>query len=288
MIVEVLTRHLDESSAINRTSSITVSPWRAFLTAVGFLTRVPLGCRDVSPAMLERSVAFFPLVGSLIGAFTAAVIVAGSSIWPPVLCVVVALAAEALLTGAFHEDALADFADAFGGGWEREQTLRILKDPRHGTFGVMALLLGVSMRAAAILAILSSDPGRPSVLDASVALVASAAVGRWLIVFTMWRLPPVAGRDGLANDFGQPTAMRDVLLGGLFTLPGVAPLAWWMPIPCLIGLAALAVIVVWFQRLVSRRLGGVTGDCLGSICYIGQVIVLLAAANGMGIEPGVG
>src|SRR5262245_29842706 len=94
----------------------------AFLTAVRFLTRVPVPDRLFSPGeqsgvSLRASVVYFPLVGSLVGAATTAVIAGAGYLWSAWLAVLIGLAFEALLTGAFHEDAVADFCDAFGGGW---------------------------------------------------------------------------------------------------------------------------------------------------------------------------
>jgi adenosylcobinamide-GDP ribazoletransferase len=245
----------------------------AFLAAVQFLTRVPVpGGLGTNPALLQRAVIFFPLVGGLIGLCTGAVIWAASYLWPTPLAVLIGLAAEAVLTGAFHEDAVADFCDAFGGGWTREDILRILKDSRVGSFGALGLSLAVLIRAAG----LASVPAEHLVAVA----VASAALGRWGMLPVMALLPPVPGRAGLARDVGERLTIGEVLLGGLLALPGVAAWAVADPLGIAGALVALLVFVGVFVAYVRCRLGGVTGDCLGCACYAGQIIVLLAATVG--------
>jgi adenosylcobinamide-GDP ribazoletransferase len=247
----------------------------AFLTALRFLTRVPVPDRffpssEEPAAFLRASVVYFPLVGSLIGTATAAVILSAERLWGPWLAVVIGLAFEALLTGAFHEDAVADFCDAFGGGWSREDVLRILKDSRVGSFGALGLTLALLLRAGGLAAL-----EREQLLAV---VVASAALGRWVILPVMAVLPPVPGRTSLARDVGERLSVRGVVLGGLLTVPGVAAWAVSQPDRFAASLLALLVFVGVFVRYLRQRLGGVTGDCLGCACYVSQILVLLVAA----------
>ena len=128
--------------------------WPAFVTAVQFLTRVPLpggmNRPGADPALLGHCPLFFPLVGGLVGAAAGGVLWAAAHVWPPPVAIVLALIAEALLTGAFHEDAVADACDAFGGGWTRDDVLRILKDSRVGSYGALGLGLAVALRGATL------------------------------------------------------------------------------------------------------------------------------------------
>ncbi len=120
--------------------------WDALITAIQFLTQVPMRRSAPSAAALRTAPLYFPLVGLLIGGFTAGLLGLSMLWWPIALAVIVALAAEAILTGALHEDALADYCDAFGGGWTRERILDILKDSRIGTYGTLGLGFGVTLR----------------------------------------------------------------------------------------------------------------------------------------------
>jgi cobalamin synthase len=159
----------------------------AAITAVQFLTRLPLpGGMNQPPSdrtLLVDAVAYFPLVGALIGLVTGWLVWAAATVWPIGLAVVLAVAVEAVLTGAFHEDAVADCCDAFGGGWTREQVLHILKDSRVGSFGVLGLGLALAVRVGG-----DRRPGRRGAGGRRDGLGCSGAVGH--------RLAHVAGAAG--------------------------------------------------------------------------------------------
>jgi adenosylcobinamide-GDP ribazoletransferase len=104
-----------------------------------------------------------------------------------------ALAAEALVTGAFHEDAVADFCDAFGGGWSRDDVIRILKDSRIGSFGTLGLGLAVFLRGSALATVET-----PSLLLAASA--ASGCLGRWTVLPALWTIPTVTEWQSLGRD----------------------------------------------------------------------------------------
>jgi adenosylcobinamide-GDP ribazoletransferase len=246
---------------------------RALWVSVQFLTRLPVpgAARPAEPAMLRRAALLFPLVGAGIGLATAAMVWAASRVWPLPVAVVLALAGEALLTGALHEDAVADSCDAFGGGRTREDILRILKDSRVGSFGALGLTLAVLLRAATVAAL-------PAALLVP-AVVASASLGRWLMLPLMALLPPPADHSSLARDLGSRLGARGVLVGGVLTLPGIAALAIADPWRCAAGVLGCLVALLAAWRYFARRLGGATGDCLGALCYAGQLVVLLACAG---------
>jgi adenosylcobinamide-GDP ribazoletransferase len=246
---------------------------RSLIVAVQFLTRLPtppvaMGDDAESRTILSRSAAYFPCVGALIGVMTGAMILVAARLWPIGLAVVIGLAFEALVTGAFHEDAVADFCDAFGGGWTRDDILRILKDSRVGTFGALGLGLAVALRGGAI-ATLETD-------WLIAAVTASATLGRWAILPAMWALPPAADRESLSRDIARQIGPERLLLGTVLAIPGCAWLAFISPGRLLIACAAIVVLIAWLVRYVGRRLGGMTGDCLGFLCYVSQVAVLLA------------
>jgi adenosylcobinamide-GDP ribazoletransferase len=250
--------------------------WHAFVTAVQFLTRVPLpgGMNRPDPdrTLLRAAVMFFPLVGGIIGAFTGSVIALSLLLWPPVVAVALGLIAEALLTGGFHEDAVADCCDAFGGGWTHDDILRILKDSRVGSFGALGLMLAVLLRGGCLLTI-------PQV-ELMPTVAASAAVGRWTILLLMVCVPPVPHREGLSKDVGERIGGRELAVGTLLTVPGVAVFAWDHPTRTAAGVVVAVLLVLAWAHYVRRRIGGVTGDCLGFACYLGQCIFLLAATAG--------
>jgi adenosylcobinamide-GDP ribazoletransferase len=249
---------------------------RALLVAVQFLTRLPTPRVDLEDeaerrAVLGRATAYFPAVGALIGVGTGVTILLAGQIWPMGLAVVIGLVFEAVLTGAFHEDAVADFCDAFGGGWTRDDVLRILKDSRIGSFGALGLGLAVVLRGGSLAAL-----GPDRVLAAA---TASASLGRWAILPAMWALPPLAERESISRDVGQQIGPGRLALGTALAVPGCLGLALVDPVRLALGLAAVMALTVWLVVYVRRRLGGITGDCLGFLCYAAQVMILLLAAG---------
>lgn len=252
--------------------------WAAFGTAVQFLTRVPWPTTELpSAAELSRCPVYFPVVGGLIGLVTSVALGIGCLLWPAWLAVLVALAIEARLTGAFHEDAVADFCDAFGGGWTREDVLRILKDSRIGSYGALGLGMAVALRAGAMLEIIQQS-GRHNWLVWGSAIVASSAIGRFVIVVVMACVPPVASRESLSRDIGCQLNFRDLLASTCWMLPIILPYVVQLPVQAMVSAVALMPIVIWFMGMVRRRLGGMTGDCLGCIGYASMVVMLLVTA----------
>jgi adenosylcobinamide-GDP ribazoletransferase len=245
----------------------------AFLTALQFLTRLPvpggMNRPGADPSLLRQSVVFFPLVGGLVGICTGAVIWSAAHVWPMPVAVLLGLAVEAVLTGAFHEDAVADCCDGLGGGWSREDVLRIMKDSRIGSFGMLGLTLAVLLRAGCLTAV-----DRSELLPV---VTASAALGRWSGLLMMALVPPLVDREGLAREVGERISAPQVVVGTLLGIPVVLWYAWLAPVKFGCGLAAVLLGDLVWAWYVRRRLGGTTGDCLGFACYLGQVLFLLAA-----------
>lgn len=252
--------------------------WAPTLLAVQFLTRIPVpGTAALTAGQvatgLVRAVAWFPLVGAGIGTITGAVALAAASLWAAWVAVLIALAVEARLTGAFHEDAVADFCDAFGGGHDAEDVRRIMKDSRIGSYGSLGLILAVGLRAALIVAVL----GSMAPLQALAAIVASATFGRLLVVLLMAAVSPAPQGTGLAKDIGAGVGLSTLLAAMATALPGLLGFAIDRPMHLLGALLGAAAFLLWFRALLLRRLGGSTGDCLGFAAYAGQLILLLAA-----------
>lgn len=247
--------------------------WAPPLLAVQFLTRIPVPgvaslTREAALEGLKRAVIWFPLVGSIIGGITALTIVLADHWWPRVVAVLIAFAVEARLTGAFHEDAVADFCDGAGGGRNPEHAREIMKDSRIGTYGALALLLAVGLRVALTFSL--------SVTNLVVAVVGAATFGRLLAVITMASIAPAPVSNTLAKDFGGKVSLAYAASAVILAMPGLLPLSLASPLSMLGATVAGAVFVLWFNRLLKLRIGGSTGDCLGFAAYAGQLIVLLA------------
>lgn len=258
------------------TTSLLKQQWWALVTAIQFLTRIPISSRETEPQSLRDCPRYFPLVGGMIGIIAVGLIWATSQIWPVWLAVLLALTFELRVTGAMHEDAVADCCDAFGGGWTKERVLEIMKDSRLGTYGVLGLVTAFAIRVGTTLQVLSSI-GTENLLKWGVVLISSGVLGRGVILLVMWLVPPIEQRESLSRDVGTQMQFKDVAIGGIWTIPVF--LAWWYVLPwqAMTGLVGLMFLVIWFRGLVLRKLGGITGDCLGCVGYLGQLAVLLAS-----------
>jgi adenosylcobinamide-GDP ribazoletransferase len=239
---------------------------RAFKGAVSFLTRVPTGTGRSSPETIATWVLYFPVVGALVGLSGALTYVAARELWTPFVAAAMAVAVEVVITGGFHEDGLGDAADALGGAADAADARRILKDPRLGSFGVLAVALGIVLRIGAI--------GSLQAWSAIAALPAAHALARAAAVAVLGSAP-IAGEEGLGAAYGRALSARTLLAagaGGL--LISVVAIGWWA------ALAAVgsAVIAWWIGRAAGRRIGGVTGDVLGAIQQCALIVVLLLAS----------
>lgn len=248
--------------------------WMPPLLAVQFLTRIPVpGLQTIDADTvregLKRSVVWFPAVGGLVGICTAVIILLADQFWPRAIAVVLALIFEARLTGAFHEDAVADFCDGFGGGQTRELIIDIMKDSRIGSYGALGLLVAVGLRAACLIEL-------PQTILVPT-IIASAAAGRWGAVWLMAFVRPVTQNKGLAKDIGQQVNVYMLAISSLLLAPFLLAMALFAPWAVAIAVGIQMVTFLWFRSLLIKHLSGVTGDCLGFFVYLSQLIWLLAA-----------
>ncbi|OJF93466.1 adenosylcobinamide-GDP ribazoletransferase [Pararhizobium antarcticum] len=246
--------------------------------SVAFLSRIHMPQRHFVnfDGRLSRAVRAFPIAGLLIALPSAAVVAIFSAIHAtPLFTAFVAVAIQALITGALHEDGLSDTADGLGGGRDKESALVIMKDSRIGSYGAVALILSFGLRVSALAAILPELT--PS--GAGVAMLAMAALSRTAMVWHWSKLPP-ARQDGVAASAGEPQrgAVRLALAIGptsaviLMLLAGVPLLA----IP--LTLLAFGATVTAFSGIVDGKIGGHTGDTIGATQQLTEIAVLAALA----------
>ncbi|MDR6535432.1 adenosylcobinamide-GDP ribazoletransferase [Variovorax soli] len=257
---------------------------RHFLLALQFFTRVPVTGRlaawvGFSPAMLRASAAHFPGVGWLVGAVGAGVFVLAQSGLPGmaggVAAALLSTIATVLLTGAFHEDGLADVADGLGGSVERTRALQIMKDSRIGAFGALALVLALGLKIA-LLATLAGQ----GAMNVATALLAAHVLSRLAPLFLIRWLPYV-GDEGaskskpLANAIGGGA----LLVGVLYALPAVLLLLFTQPLAqALAALGGCVLAASYMGALFARRLQGFTGDGLGATQQLCELAIYLALA----------
>ncbi|NLS05049.1 adenosylcobinamide-GDP ribazoletransferase [Rhizobium sp. P32RR-XVIII] len=248
--------------------------------AVAFLSRfpVPQWLFSGDDGKLSRTVRAFPLAGILIGLIPAAVffILLGLRA-DRLMAALVALAVQIIITGALHEDGLSDTADGIGGGRDRDHALTIMKDSRIGSYGAIALVLSIALRASALAAIAREVPP----LAAVFAIPAAACLSRAALVWHWHRLPP-AKKDGLAASSGRPDegAMHLALVTGcLFSALLVWPVFGLLAFVC--SLLATGIAVLAFTLYIRRKLAGHTGDTLGAAQQISEIAALCALATAL-------
>ena len=252
---------------------------RVFFTALMFLTRIPTPrWVGYDPDDLARSTAYFPLVGVVVGLGGGAVLWAAARAWPAYLAAALSTAATVWLTGAFHEDALADSCDGFGGGWNKEQVLTIMKDSRIGSYGAAGLTLALLTKVGAIAALASADASA-----AVRALVVAHTLGRWSSLPLIWRLPYVREGEGAAakaRPFAASVTTSRLVTGTAATVAvTAAALAPSGPAAVAAALALATVVTALAARYFRRRLGGMTGDCLGAANQVVELTTYLLLAS---------
>lgn len=252
---------------------------RLFFTALQFFTRVPVPAWvGWSAAQLNASARHFPSVGWVVGAVVGGVLWGATQLWTPGVAAWLAIAAGVLLTGAFHEDGLADSCDGFGGGWQRDQVLAIMKDSRVGSYATLGVVITLGLKAQLLSLLAERAWGLAPLLCVT---IAAHTLSRWGVLWVMARLDYVR-EDALSKS--KPIA-QGIGRGPLLFASVVALLpAALLGLPGL-SAAVSAALVAWFAiRYLRRRLGGYVGDALGATQQITELVVLLSL---MSVPPAV-
>ena len=280
---------------------------RHFLLALQFFTRIPITGRladwvGFSPVMLRASAAYFPVVGVVIGglvvALSATLMYYLPTAYAPLVAAALGTAWSVWLTGAFHEDGLADVADGLGGSYDRERALIIMKDSRVGAFGAIAVELALLSKVA-LLALL----GAVGTLWMCFALMAGHVVSRtWPLLIIRW-LPHVGDDAGSkSKPLADQISLASLILALLWCATTLALISWVaasvlsgtdvqtlttvqvlsvLKVLACGGLAS-ALIFVYLLRLFERRLEGFTGDCLGTTQQLCEIALYLGCTMALG------
>lgn len=261
-------------------ASATFRGWSGdVLQALSFLTRLPMSrFMGAASAPSEQVLRAHPIAGAMIGAMGGVVLMVAAYLGlPDLLAATLCIAALVAITGAFHEDALADTMDGFGGGWTHEEKLEIMRDSRLGSYGAAAMFLVLAVRIAAVYGLLSASAGA---CLAVAALVAAGALSRAFSVSLLSMLAP-ARTDGLSATAGRPSGSvitQAVVVGLALSLAAV-----WLASGLFAALTAAgaSAIALWLvKRLAHAQIGGQTGDVAGAcqqICECTFLVALVAA-----------
>jgi adenosylcobinamide-GDP ribazoletransferase len=228
--------------------------------AIAFLTRIPV---SHGPVLSMGGVSsWFPIVGAVVGLIASGVWVVGNTVLAPLSASALTIAVIVLITGAFHHDGLADSMDGLVGGWNPEQRREILKDSRHGTYGVMALVLQVAIQVSLL--------SELSVASGVVALVICQSVGRAAAV---WIMKSGAGiSEGLGANYVSDVKVGNIVFATLtcFLLMGS------LMGPMFVIVAAVVYLVSrFFAQWAIKKIGGIVGDVLGATEQVGESVALL-------------
>lgn len=246
--------------------------------SVAFLSRLPVPSqffKGGDTVEMRHTARAFPAAGLLIAlpaAFLVMVFAAFDA--SPQLTGWLAIALTALITGALHEDGLADMADGFGSGKDKARMLDIMKDSRIGSYGTIAMILSFALRATALASLIETLPAKTAAACLVAAIVFSRAVMVW-----HWQALSAAKTSGIAAGAGQPgTSERNIALAIglaifiLFTLHALPILS----VACVLAAAFLASLL--FGRLCAGKIGGHTGDTIGACQQITEIVILIALA----------
>lgn len=241
--------------------------WQAFWLAMGFLTRIPVPVTvDYSQRLMNQCSVYFPLVGLLLGGLYAGLYTLLAGFWSPQVCVLLVLGFHLWITGAFHEDGMADCADGLGGGYTVARRLEIMKDSRIGTYGAVALGVTLALKVALL----------TDMQPVWLALLLAPAISRLTPLCLMRALVYVSDPD---TSKSKPVAegFSGQRLG--VAVAGVAALALVAGVALEALVAVVSVVLVW-GAMLRRSLGGYTGDALGASVILSELVFLLMLVQG--------
>ncbi|WP_018605072.1 adenosylcobinamide-GDP ribazoletransferase [Uliginosibacterium gangwonense] len=245
---------------------------RRFFIALGYFTRLPVPAWvGWSSSELNHATRYFPLVGLLVGLLVAGVFYLASLFLPLRVALLLSMIASLLITGAFHEDGLADSADGFGGGWGKDQILTIMKDSRIGTYGAIALVTALLMKFLVLDAL---------GLFTLIALPLAHTLSRTMALLVMAAMKYVRQDDSTrAKPVAEGLSKTDWVLGLCLGLaPFIAVLAFdVLPLRAMLAcwLSCIMATLLW-AFYIYRRIGGYTGDALGASQQIAEIATYLA------------
>lgn len=245
-----------------------------FFAALVYFTRIPSPVTLRADANLGAA-SFAPLIGCIVAVLSILVVWLAEFVFPDTIVVALGVVSAIWITGAMHEDGWADFCDGFGGGWTREQTMDIMRDSRTGVFGIVGLLSLLSIKFLALAALFSArDFG---VWLFPLALLTGHVLSRFVAISFMYSHDyATSEQPSRAKSMTRKMSAPELAFSGA---AGLLPLFALMAVVSpLIGLALLPIGVArfYFSRLFSNRLGGYTGDCLGAVQQVTEVVVYLS------------
>lgn len=237
-----------------------------FLGALGFLTRIRVPDKALARP-LNATAQYFPAVGIVVGLIVAAVYELASFVLPTWPAIVLSTAVGALVTGGFHEDGLSDSADGLGGGWTKEDVLRIMQDSRVGSFGALALVLVLVLKLSTLVSL--------PVHWIAVSMVAAHAISRF-IATTFTYTHEYVRFEGKNKPLADGISVKQLTVAGIFALIPLLFFPWQI---WLISFVSIAAVRTYIGYRIRIRIGGYTGDLLGMSQQLTEVTFYLAVCS---------
>lgn len=239
---------------------------QVFLTAVMFFTKIPCpSWVDHSAEYLNKSSRYFSLIGIIVGGVGGAVFYGFNVVFPHSVAILLSMLATIWLTGAFHEDGLADMFDGFGGGWTKEQILKIMKDSRIGTFGVVGLTGILALKFL----VLNNLPSA----QIPIILIAGHALSRFLASTLAVTHDYAREKSSKAKPTATEMSKLAVIISAIF---GFAPLALFGNIWIITAVIPVFLVHLYLGYFFQKKIGGFTGDCSGAAQQLTEVIFYLS------------
>ncbi len=248
---------------------------RIFFTALMFYTRIPCPSDiDHSPDSINKATRYFPLIGWIVGGLSFAFFYAATLLFPVDLAILISLMMGVLITGAFHEDGLADVFDGFGGGWDKKQILQIMKDSQVGTFGVIALIVLMGLKFLGLRELFVAH--HVELLPTALIFIAYHALARLTAIHFVF-MSEYSREDGesKAKPVAKTHSYKEVLGAYVFGLIPLIALIFfhW---PFVLSIIPLLLLYMLAKRYFERWIDGYTGDCLGAVEQMAECIVILS------------
>ncbi|MEA3317236.1 MAG: adenosylcobinamide-GDP ribazoletransferase [Bacteroidota bacterium] len=233
------------------------------LTAIMFYTRIPMPKNiEYSSDMLNKATRYFPFIGYLVGGLGSLVFIAANEILSIDVAVVGSLAAMVLLTGAFHEDAFADFCDGFGGGYSRKKILSIMKDSRIGTYGAVGLCLLVLFKFVLLREL--------DLVIFPVIIISAHVLSRVIVVILIYTSKYIGSTEvSKSKPVGDKKPVETLIISMLW----ITPLFYFLENKTILYILPVQLILlVYFRYYIHKKTGGYTGDVLGTLQQLSELL----------------
>lgn len=237
---------------------------KIFFAALTFFTRIPspLSSDVHSEDLLNRAAKYFPLMGWIVGGICALSLWLAGFVLPNSICIVLSIIAGILVTGAFHEDGFADTCDGFGGGWTKERILDIMKDSRIGSYGAIGIMLMLFTKYL----LLSELPFHRLPLI----IIAAHCISRLASTHTIYTHAYVGNQgSSKAKPLCSEITLKEMIIAGIL---GIIPLLFLGNYWYLLAIVPVFISKWWLQRYFTKWIGGYTGDCLGAIQQVSEIV----------------